>query len=578
MKRRIGQSCIALALTILWILSTASIAQAGKPVLGSTVLTIQPLEPLVVGQHPTISVRLTTASGKPISGRAVEIFLDSVHERTAKTDATGTASFLIRRDLPAGTYTINATWGGSRSLNLGPSKASTQMVINPAEIEIHTVPPLLGVRFSLAGRIFTSGSSGIARIQVERPGPFALKVLPLNTSHSNIQAKFDRWGDGVFTPSRQVKVPLDKPLEVGFEVSYRVSQTFVDPAGQPVDPERVTSLTIQGAGVTYVFQDGQPHWLLSGRVSRGADGLEETKILYSVVSVDVDGANVVSEAQQRFYARPNDVWPIKLLLYSVHFVARDALFHSPIGSGIRLDYPDGHSQEFLFDSRNELIIRSLARGLYHATVTGAKGMAPPTPLALSRDQDVELLVLSNLDLSVMFGFAAAMALGLLFFGRPHLLTVLIKPFAFLRKHRVKRLREAAVLESIYTSALRQCPSCQATAKQAKAGLNRSGSQRYRCHRCGRVYTPAPNPIGFSADIRERALQLYLEGNSRRSIARRLNISSRTISKWIVEHTLQLPTLPLHESLEVVDIDNQSSIAQLDSVASPMDPLQPENER
>lgn len=575
MRRRFWQSYIALTLTILWVLATVSIAQAGKPVLASTLLTIQPLKPLVVGQHPTIVVRLTTARGKPIPDRAVELFLDAVHERTAKTDATGTASFIIRRDLPAGTYNIMATWGGSRSLNLASSKASTQMIINPAEIKIHTVPSLSGVRFSLAGRIFTSNSSGIARIQVEQPGPFSLQVLPLDQFHSNIQAKFDRWGDGVFTPSREIKVPLDKPLEVGFEVSYQVSQTFVDPAGQPVDPGRITSLTIQGAGVTYMFQDGQPHWLLSGRVSRGADGLEETKILYSVVSVVVDGANVVSEAQQRFYTQPNDVWLIKLLLYSVHFVAQDALFHSPIGSGIRLDYPDGHSQEFLFNSSNELVIRSLARGLYHATVTGAKGMAPPTPLALSRDQDVELLVLSNLDLSVMFGFAGSLALGLLFFGRPHLLAVLVNPFHLFRKRRAIR-REVMVWESSFTPVLGQCPSCQATAKQTKAGLNRSGSQRYRCHMCGRVYTPAPNPIGFSAEFRERALQLYLEGNSQRSIARRLNISSRTVSKWIVEHTLKLPAVPIHEPLKVVKVDRQSSVAPLNSVDSSTETLQPEN--
>jgi transposase-like protein len=307
-----------------------------------------------------------------------------------------------------------------------------------------------------------------------------------------------------------------------------------------------------------MFLDGQPHWLQSSRVSRGTDGLEETKILYSVVSVVVDGANVVSEAQQRFYVQPNDVWPIKLMLYSARFTARDALFHFPIGSGIRLDYPDGRSQEFLFDSNDELEIRSLARGLYHVTVTGAKGIAPPTPLALSRDQDMQLLVLSNVDLSVMFAVAASLALGLLFFGRPHLLTFLVRlPFLF-RKRGARRLRGVATMESLYTSALRQCPSCHATAKQSKAGFNRSGSQRYRCHMCGRFYTPAPNPIGFSSEIREHALQLYLEGNSGRSIAHILNVNPRTISKWIAEHTLKLPAVPVHESSDVVDLDDRSA--------------------
>jgi transposase-like protein len=557
MRRRTEQGCLALALAILWVFSTVSVAHAGKPTLTTTLLKIQPLDPFVVGQQPIVFVRLTTAMGKPIPDKAVELFLNEIHERTARTDVTGTVSFRIRRNLPAGTYTLRATWGGSQKL--ASTKASTQIVIKPAEFEIHTIPPLSGVSFSLAGHIFSSNASGIARIQITQPGLSSLRVLPLDKSQSDIQADFDRWGDGVFTPSREVKLPLDKPLEVGFEVRYKVSPTFVDLADRPVAPGRVGSLTIQGAGVTYVFQDGQPRWLLSSRVSRGADGLEETKILYSVVSVVVDGANVVSEAQQRFHAQPNDVWPIKLLLYSAHFISRDALFHFPIGSGIVLNYPDGHSQEFPFYSSNELTIGSLARGLYHVTVTGAKGMAPPTPLALSRDQDLELLVLSNLDLSVMFAVAASIALGLLFFGRPHLLTILVRlPFYLFRKRQVRRLQRVPVFESLYTSDLRQCPSCQATAKQTRAGLNRSGSQRYRCHMCGRVYTPAPNSIGFSAETRERALQLYLEGNSRQAIAHSLNVSPRTVSKWIVNHTLQLPVIPAHEPAKVVDVDDRSA--------------------
>jgi hypothetical protein len=46
------------------------------------------------------------------------------------------------------------------------------------------------------------------------------------------------------------------------------------------------------------------------------------------------------------------------------------------------------------------------------------GSAPPTPIHLSRDQDVELLVLSFLDMAVIFGVPLAIALALFFFGRP----------------------------------------------------------------------------------------------------------------------------------------------------------------
>jgi hypothetical protein len=56
--------------------------------------------------------------------------------------------------------------------------------------------------------------------------------------------------------------------------------------------------------------------------------------------------------------------------------------------------------------------------LYRLQVVGAAGMAPLTPVSISRDQDVELKVLSTLDLSLAVGFGVLLALGLLVVGRP----------------------------------------------------------------------------------------------------------------------------------------------------------------
>ena len=69
----------------------------------------------------------------------------------------------------------------------------------------------------------------------------------------------------------------------------------------------------------------------------------------------------------------------------------------------------------------------LARGIYRVTVTGAKGYAPATPIALSRDQDVELLVFSYIDMGVLVAIGLFLSLGLLLFGRPYLVT---QPIAF----------------------------------------------------------------------------------------------------------------------------------------------------
>jgi len=110
------------------------------------------------------------------------------------------------------------------------------------------------------------------------------------------------------------------------------------------------------------------------------------------------------------------------LLYSARFTARDALFRYPIGTGFEMEYPNGETKTYLFDSSEAHFSEGLARGIYHVTVTGVRGFAPPTPIALSRDQDVELLVLSYFDIGIMLSLGLLFAIGLLFFGRPKIFT------------------------------------------------------------------------------------------------------------------------------------------------------------
>jgi transposase-like protein len=287
-------------------------------------------------------------------------------------------------------------------------------------------------------------------------------------------------------------------------------------------------------------------------------GIEESRVLYSVMNITMDGSNVINAAQQRFYLDQNDVWPIELLLYSARFTARDALFRFPIGSGIRLEYPDGNRQEFLFGTGRELKVKALARGPYLVTVVGVKGIAPATPIALSRGQDIELLVLSYFDLAVVFVLMVSLALGLLFFGRPEFFTTLITlPGHLFPTRRTGRLEGVSILANLDTAVRIQCPSCQATTKQSQAGLSRSSRQRYLCYACGQIYTPTPYPSGgYSSEIRMRALQLYLEGNSRRSIGRILKVSPHTVSNWITDHTIKLTPVPVAGSVEVAVTDQQ----------------------
>jgi hypothetical protein len=107
-------------------------------------------------------------------------------------------------------------------------------------------------------------------------------------------------------------------------------------------------------------------------------------------------------------------------LYSARFTARDALFGFPIGTGIHMEYPDGETQSYSFDLDEGYTLEGLARGIYRVTVIGAQGYAPPTPIALSRNQDVELMVFSYLDMGVIASIGLLLSVGLLWYGRPYI--------------------------------------------------------------------------------------------------------------------------------------------------------------
>jgi transposase-like protein len=87
--------------------------------------------------------------------------------------------------------------------------------------------------------------------------------------------------------------------------------------------------------------------------------------------------------------------------------------------------------------------------------------------------------------------------------------------------------------------MKQCPYCQATARQIKAGLNRAGSQRFQCRQCNRHYTPEPKLNGYPQAVRNQAVRLYLEGTNQRRIGRILSVNHQSVANWINAYHEQL---------------------------------------
>jgi hypothetical protein len=394
-------------------------------------LTLEPLPPLVVGDHPTIVAHLTAEFGQPIKNQPIIIYIDGKRRGEGRTDSRGIASIILKFKFDAGTYHILAVYPGIISIGLNRATAELGMVFEPARSAIYTVPPVPGTKFKLNNQTIVTDENGVANIEVDTSGVYTLEVLPIDedTVPSNIRMEFARWNDNVFTEKRSVYFPRVRRLEVGFTVSYQVSQEFFDTTGEPVDPGRIDSLTVRGVGNTFTFDKAGPIWLPANRLTRRiGERLESEEILYYFREITVDGANVVNKSEQRFRIRPDDVWPVQVLLYSARFSGRDAMFRFPIGKGIELTYPDGHTEEFLFDPENaEVVVPALARGSYSARIIGAGGSAPPTPVHLSRDQNVELLMLSYLDIALIIGIPLIIALAFFFIGRPYWMRIIRHP-------------------------------------------------------------------------------------------------------------------------------------------------------
>jgi transposase-like protein len=99
-----------------------------------------------------------------------------------------------------------------------------------------------------------------------------------------------------------------------------------------------------------------------------------------------------------------------------------------------------------------------------------------------------------------------------------------------------------------------CPKCQSTDKQHKAGRNPSGSQRYRCGHCGSKYTPNPTLQGYPEATRLQAVRMYVDGMNLRRVARHLGVNHQSVANWVKAYAAQLPPAPLPEQVETIEMD------------------------
>ncbi len=99
-----------------------------------------------------------------------------------------------------------------------------------------------------------------------------------------------------------------------------------------------------------------------------------------------------------------------------------------------------------------------------------------------------------------------------------------------------------------------CPRCKSVHRQVKIGFNRSGERRYRCQHCKCSYQLRPSRRGYSDELRQQALRLYLEQNGFRRTGRILGINAQTVANWIAAEEARQPAAMQPPEAEIVEMD------------------------
>jgi hypothetical protein len=282
-------------------------------------------------------------------------------------------------------------------------------------VTFRTVPAVEGARLRSDGRIVTTDARGRVTLTIRRTGPRirdieAPEVLPTRLP-SGRQVRFD----GFFESGRTI----------GLALYARTRLRFVDPAGDAVPARKVGATRLEsGTGLSVQMAGAVTPPLRANHVALTRDGVRSRPVQYAVESVEVEGGNVVNRAQQRFYPLRTRAVRVPLLLYAVRFTARDALLGGRTGTALRLRYPNGRSVRIPLRD-GSAAAAGLPRGEYRVRVE-ASGYSVERPVYLSRDQAVDLQVVSPVDMALVLGGLVSLAVALLVVGRPALRRRLVR--------------------------------------------------------------------------------------------------------------------------------------------------------
>lgn len=279
---------------------------------------------------------------------------------------------------------------GEPPLQLAAAPART-----PGAVTIGTVPTVPNFPVTLDGVTRRTDPAGIVSFDAAAVSDHPLNErITLNEAVVSIDGR-----DVKATASRLYRSGSQHLLAL--DLSYRVSFGFTAPSGAPIHVTSPIQITVKSptGQVTHLSAD-RAEWLQGSRVVNTGTGPEADQLEWTVRQVTYRGSNVVNTSQQKFRPAEQNSVDVELLFFSLSLQVRDALFRHPEGAAIDLVYPDGHSERLGIGEGGRVSIPALPRGHYTVSVVGP-GPQRSQPLAVSRDQDLQLSFYSWWDLATV---------------------------------------------------------------------------------------------------------------------------------------------------------------------------------
>jgi hypothetical protein len=298
----------------------------------------------------------------------------------------------------------------------------------PITLTVQTVPILAGLRVQFDDRTQTTDSRGRVRFTEEHNfAPHTLRLLDRSAKLKDSRARFVRWAgqrdpDQAFASTvRGLPMRMSYTVAAAFAVQRPIVASLVTVRGEPVDPSRISAITLRSGreGVVNVPASGQVWLDAMVPVYRNSAIVLEPEI-YSLTSVIVGGTNTVDAGRQKFAPAKTNRPVFRTKFFNLTVTAHDLLFKGATGQAARVTYPDGSVHTLPFRPNGTVLVSDLPRGSYQVTVLGG-GTPLPDELVLSRDTTVDLPIATHRDYgAIALTLLAIMAaLALIGRGRRH---------------------------------------------------------------------------------------------------------------------------------------------------------------